>query len=388
MSQQYEDAEAWSRKLASSFADSGKYADRATKMMASAQFKRAERLRNQGEHLGAAEAFRRIAETSKDSEIIRAALAEAVSQYERANATDRAAAMFESLAQRSGGPNFGDEALFKAALLWEKLCSWQRAALDYQQLAESYPGSHYVTKAQLGAGRCYENLQNWRAARTAYQKCVESPPGDPEEFMEALFKVGEMDLKLGQPQVARRSWETVVATYKARRQEGQAVNEYLPARAQFMIGEIEFERFRRFPLTPPLEKNLKRKQTVFAEALKAYAEAAKFKVAEWTTAASYKIGLLFEEFGQAIVEAPAPAELRGTDLDDYRAKLKEKVVPFRRKALEAYEANMKQAQENNIENTWIIESRKRFQALVLELGLATDGKGKGNGLRERDGSPD
>ena len=39
------------------------------------------------------------------------------------------------------------------------------------------------------------------------------------------------------------------------------------------------------------------------------------------------------------------------------------------KALEAYQANLKQAAENNIDNNWVLESKKRVEALSTELGV-------------------
>ncbi|MCH8981711.1 hypothetical protein IH922_06805 [candidate division KSB1 bacterium] len=53
----------------------------------------------------------------------------------------------------------------------------------------------------------------------------------------------------------------------------------------------------------------------------------------------------------------------------YDDKLWETVVPFKEKALEAYQANLKQAAENNIENNWVLESKKRVEALSTELGV-------------------
>ncbi len=54
----------------------------------------------------------------------------------------------------------------------------------------------------------------------------------------------------------------------------------------------------------------------------------------------------------------------------YDNKLWKTVVPFKEKALEAYQANLKQAAETNIENNWVLESKKRVEALSIELGVS------------------
>jgi len=94
-------------------------------------------------------------------------------------------------------------------------------------------------------------------------------------------------------------------------------------------------------------------------------------VAEWTTASSHKIGFAFERFANSLLESPRPASLTGEALEQYNTKLRESVQPFMEKALDAYQANVRQATEHGIENQWVDESRKRMEVLTTELDRGT-----------------
>ena len=135
-----------------------------------------------------------------------------------------------------------------------------------------------------------------------------------------------------------------------------------------MIGEIHFQDYCRIELVPPLENNLNKKRELYTAVLTAYRDAGKFNVAEWTTAATHKIGMTYEEFVSAFERSPRPDNLSDTELVSYNQKLNEYSEPFKMQALETYKANVQRAEQSNIENEWIAESRKRMQQLMIELG--------------------
>ena len=67
--------------------------------------------------------------------------------------------------------------------------------------------------------------------------------------------------------------------------------------------------------------------------------------------------------------SPRPKNLSGENLDKYNQKLLESVLPFKQKAFDTYQANIRQASENSIENEWILKSKERLQSLMAELGI-------------------
>jgi len=365
---QYKDAEEWYQRLAVAYADSAEYAERAKRMIASSRFKAAERLREEGRLHEAAGEFERLASSASDPEVAERALYEAALLYEKEDSSESAIALFEQLPQRYPRSTLVDEALYRAGVLRQGVEQWAEAAQDFVRVAELVPGSTYVPRALFNAAVCYENYQNWPAARHCYERYVALGPSDPDNYLEAMYKVGDMAFRQQDFRAAQEAFARTVSQYNTFILRGVVVDDYVAAQAQFMIGEIYFQDYCRIQLVPPLDKNLSRKRDELKRVLEAYKEAAKYKVAEWTTAASYKIGLAFEEFVRAFLESPRPDNLTPEERLVYDEKLAETAQPFKVQALETYRANVRRAEESNIDNQWVAESRKRMQALLIELG--------------------
>jgi len=101
--------------------------------------------------------------------------------------------------------------------------------------------------------------------------------------------------------------------------------------------------------------------------VKAYTESIKYQIADWSTASSHRIGMCFEEFVRAFLEAPVPDNLEKEQRQLYKEKLAEKARPYKEKALETYKKNVEQAEANSIDNSWVAESRARILVLTQEL---------------------
>ncbi|RMD95424.1 MAG: hypothetical protein D6814_13225, partial [Calditrichaeota bacterium] len=366
----YITAEKWFRRVKEEFPDSTQYVQKAETMIASAKFKLAEQLKQQGKVEYAAQAFENIAAESKNPGIAERALLKAALEYEKTGERTKAIIIYENLRYRFPNSNKVDESLFKAAALAEELPDYKRAAEDYLELFKLRPNSIYASKALFNAAICYENLQDLDRAAQIYEKYALNFREDAQQYLEALVKVGEIAMGKKNKGKARQMFTRVLREYSAFIQQGKSVDEYLPAEAQYKLGDMFFEEYRNVKLVDPLVVNLKKKQRLFKQVVLACQNTAKYKVADWTTAALYRIGEAYEEFGQAFIDAPRPKGLNPEMLSKYEKSLKSKVDPLKQKALETYRQNLRLAEENNIQNNWIQLSRERAEKLTIELGLA------------------
>ena len=369
--EKYSDAEEWYRVLAATFPDSTEYTERAGRMIASSRFKVVEAIKDSGDVRLAAEEFEKLAETILDDEVRQRAIYEAGHIYETINLPNKTTHLFEKLAREFPKSDFSDEALYRAGLLHQESGSLDSAAMDYMELARIQPESEYTLRALYNAGSCYESVGKWNEAKNAYTQYVAHSPTDHDEHLEALFNIGEMLYLSNRPRDALAAFNTTINQYHQYVRQGILADEYSAAHAQFMIGEIYFIDYCQIALVHPLEKNLARKADLLKAVRNAFLASAKYKVAEWATAASYKIGMAYEEFVTAFLESPRPANLTDEELAMYNLKLNEKTEPFKVQAFELYKANVNRAEESNIDNRWISESRKRMQALLIELGPST-----------------
>jgi TolA-binding protein len=371
---EYLASEKWYRKIISDFPDSARHVERAQKMIASAGFKLAENQKTAGDTTAAAQAFVALAGSSKDEEISRRSLLEAAAIYENNTDKSQARIVYEQLYSQFPNAEGAELALLKAGQLAEDLADWPRAVQNYLKLAEAFPVSPHASRAVFQAGQCYENARDTVNAVTTYRRFAQTYKADAAQLLEVMGKLGELYFYQSQVAEAKKALQETIAAYRKFVEREEAVDEYIPAQAQFLLAEIHFQDYRKVELTPPFERNFKKKKNLFNKTLAAYRDASEYQVADWATAASHKIGESFEEFARAFSEAPRPAGLSEADVAVYEESLMQKVRPFKEKALETYRANLKMAGENNVQNDWVTKSRQRIEALAAELGIATEGE--------------
>ena len=369
----YQQSEQWFNNLADAFPDSAQYVKRAKKMLASAKFKIAENLMKQGKPNKAAANFLKLAFSTNDEEIAKASIFQAASQFEQAGELDKAVKAYERMLEERPNISFKDELLMKMALLYEKQENWLRASEKYLILVDQCPSSKLNAPALLKTAHCYGQMKLWYKCRQIYQRyCNRFSYLDADDYIEALYKIGEISYNNKDDRSALEEFTTTVRKFKQLKQSGKSVQEYYPAKAQFMIGEINFKKYARVKIVPPLNISMKKKTQLLQTVLKEYIEAGKYQVADWTTASSYKIGKTFENLAEAIETAPIPAEYTEEEKQTYLQAINKQVISAKEKALNIYNGNITNAEKNNIHNEWIDNSKERIKQLILELSEQTN----------------
>ena len=369
----YQESEKWFNKLTMAFPDSTQYVQKAKTMVASANFKMAEQMRDTGKSTKAAVKFLTIAFNTTDVEIARASLTQAANQFEQAGDLNKAVKTYERMIQEQPNILFVDELYIKAGLLYEKMENYVRASDNYIKLVQLHPNSKFSPRALIYAANCYEQMKLTNKAKETYQRYVTTYPNDdPDEYIESLYKIGEISYNQDNTTKALKEFARVIDKFKEFRRLRKPVDEYIPAKAQYMIAEINFEKYKDVQIVPPLNVSFTKKTQLLKVVLNEYGNAGKFKVADWTTASLHKSGVTVENLAEAVLNSPAPAELTPEEKQDYLNKLNEQqVIPLKRKALEFYKANVASAEKNNIQNKWVENSKLRMEKLIVELGLGS-----------------
>ena len=141
------------------------------------------------------------------------------------------------------------------------------------------------------------------------------------------------------------------------------------AQAQLELGRIDAAGARELALNAPLATNLARRKQATESAIAALSAAAGYGYADITTAATYEIGAVYRDFGQALLDSERPAKLKGDELEQYTLLLEEQAEPFEQKAIEAHRANLQRFGQG-LWNDWIQKS----VAQLAELAPAQYGK--------------
>ncbi|MBD3374933.1 tetratricopeptide repeat protein [candidate division KSB1 bacterium] len=366
----YTQTEEWLDEIVVDFKDSTEYVDKANKLIASARFKIAEELSEKGNFKDAANVLESVVTTSTDPQFQERALYAAAAQFQKSGQITQAALALEKLAQDFPSAELADESLYSAAGFREQNSEWALAAMDYLRLYETYPGSKHAPRALKNAAMCYENIEDWLAAKKIYGKYANAFPENVQEVIECLYKSGEMSYKSGDFSQAEKDFQQTLDAFHYESSKGKFIDNYFAAQAQFMLGEIYYRDFANIELLPPFRENLKRKRDLLAKVLNTYKEALEFQVADWSTAASYKIGMAFEELVRAFMESPIPSGLSPEQSDAYTRNLAESTKTYKQSALKTYQRVVEQAEINQIENTWVTQSRERIDILEKELDTA------------------
>lgn len=368
----YDESEIWYDRLSNVYPDSTTLIQKSRKMIATANFKKAEEMNKEGKEAKAAAEFLKLAFISKDIDVAKASIFEAASYFERVGDNDKAVKAYERMIEEQPGLVFIDELIMKAGLLRERMGDWLKASDHYMNLANNYRQSKYAPMALYNAANCFENMKLWHRCREAYAQYITRFPNEnTDHYIEAQYKLGEiLHLRVNDPRTAIPEYEKTIRKFEEFQRRGVDSDEYLVAKAQYMIAEINFEEYKKIRILPPLQQSLKKKQRALSDVLKIYIETGKYKVADWTTASLYKAGLTFEELCESILSSPAPANLPEEKVEEYYENLNTQlVVPFKEKALEFYKSNLENALKNNIKNEWTEKSKERAQALIAELGI-------------------
>ena len=147
------------------------------------------------------------------------------------------------------------------------------------------------------------------------------------------------------------------------------------------MAEPTYDAYRKVALVEPLAKNLKLKKAKMEEVLKAYSVAANYGVADVTTAATYHIAVVYQDFGKALMASQRPKKLSKLELEQYNVMLEEQAYPFEEKSMELHEVNAKRASEG-IYDQWVKSSFTALKELrPVRYGKAERGEGVVDAIR-------
>jgi len=161
----------------------------------------------------------------------------------------------------------GDAAFMEAECLFEEK-KWQEALAAYEKLPQ-LNNEQFQPLALLHAAQTAAQLDQWRKSHDLAGRCA-AEFSDSPHLPEALYEQGWALQNLGQQGEAVALYQQVVAK----------TNREVAARAQFMIGEIQFE------------------SKDHAEAVKSFFKVDVYPFPKWQADAAYEAGRCFEVLGK------------------------------------------------------------------------------------------
>lgn len=257
-------------------------------------------------------------------------------------------------------------ALRSAAVLSENLQQYRKAAKLYEEFVQKYPTEKDTDQVQWKA------VESWKKAKKpdkmieairTYNDRFGSAPDNAAQMLEGLTMIAEHYKKQGKMDDATETYKQIIQTFEDRNLEPKSESAYYAAKAQFEISERKYAEWQKIELSgSPEQQKQKLKQKVKGsqQISKSYSKVFKYKNLEWTLAAGYRMGSLFQNFADTLYNAPVPFEKGSERYKIYQRKLEEKAIPIEDKAVSHFERTIKKARQNNIVNEW---TKKTLESL-------------------------
>jgi cellulose synthase operon protein C len=319
--------------------------------------------RSKGEHASAAKQFLRISALAPNSSILATAEYDAAASLIAAGDWAGSNQILESYKKRYPKSELIPEVNSKLAAGYMETQQPLKAAAQLAVIADQADTPELKREASWRSAELYEKAGKKRQAISGYKRFVIDFPQPLDQALEARQKLVELYQQSGATN--KRDWwlkEIIKADAKAGKQRSDR-SRYLAATASIQLAEPKRLAFRQVKLKAPLEKNLKLKKTRMQAAITAYKKAAQFGVAEVTTAATHKIGEIYQQFGSALMASERPKGLNAEELEQYDILLEEQAYPFEEKAITLYQSNIERTPQG-IYDEWVKKSFAQLAILI------------------------
>jgi TolA-binding protein len=323
--------------------------------LAASVYKQGEKARAAGQMRDAVGHFNRVAVVAPQSAVRATAQFDAAAALIALKDWDGAARSLEDFRQRYPKHPLQAEVGGKLAVAYMEKGNWSRAAGEFERLSASSADPKVARGALWQAAELHEKGGARALATKVYERYLKQYPDPLETNLEARYRLAQIAKKDGN---SKREMALMQEIFQADQRAGGARTNrtrYLAAMGALAMAEPTLDAYRKVTLVEPLAKNLKLKKAKMDDVLKAYGVAANYGVADVTTAATYHIAALYQDFGKSLMGSQRPKKLSKLELEQYNLMLEEQADPFAEKSTELHEVNAKRTKDG-LYDEWVKRS--------------------------------
>jgi outer membrane protein assembly factor BamD (BamD/ComL family) len=330
--------------------------------LAASIYKQGEAARTAGDLRTAAQTFARVGQVVPEAGIRANADYDAASAWFAAQDWRATQAALEAFRARNPASPLLADADKKLALAYQKDDKPGQAAEVYARLAQR-TGEAPETRREAAwlAATLYDQAQRQPQAMQAYESYLKAWPDALDRGIDARQRLVAYSAN---DSVRHVYWlHDIVAADGAAGSARSESSKLAAAQAQLELGRIDAAAARGLELKAPLAASLARRKQASEAAIASLGSAAAYGYADITTAATYEIGGVYQDFGQAVLQSERPAKLKGDELEQYQLLLEDQADPLQQKAIEAHRANLQRFGQG-IWNEWVQKSATQLAALA------------------------
>lgn len=255
-------------------------------------------------------------------------------------------------------PERRQTALRSAAVLTENLQRYTKAARLFEKYVDNYPGAEDAAGAQWQAVQNWKKAGNQRAMTNAigvHRRKFGSRSEETVRVLEGMTMIADNYAQAGNRTRALAEYNNIVKEYRTRGIERGQPGSYFGAKARFELAEDEFQQWKTIQIKGSMKQQGKLLEKKVADqkiVAASFQDVFNYGSLEWTLAAYFRTGSIYEEFAKALYNVPIPFEEGTEQWDIYRTQLDDMVVPLEDKAIEFYEGAVQKAREEKVVNEW------------------------------------
>jgi TolA-binding protein len=289
--------------------------------------------------------------------------------YETAIYYDRAAKAYETVWNKFRTGQKAPIALYNAARLKQALGQNKEAIGYYQEYAKKFRERSDAPDVAFNIGVVYENAGDEGPAYKAYIEYARTYRSNGKRVIEAWTRAGRMSLRLGQFKRAKEELTTAQKLWKSESGADKKAATTWAAEARYHEGERLFREYEKVTLEVPpskLDRALKQKSKLLADAEKLYSSVIDYNDLKWATAALYRIGQVYDGFAESLINAPTPKGLPADQAQAYRDALDAYVVDIQGKAVELFTAGYQKAIQMQVYDEYTAKIREALGRIAAD----------------------
>lgn len=305
--------------------------------------------------------YLRIAELAPSSSLAAGAHFDAIALVEVAGNLSHATQLMQDFRRLYPTDERAKSMAVRLAGLLESQEDFGGAAREYITVARNATETEQARQADYLAAELFLKGGDKQAGLNQFAYYSKTYPTPADVNMEALDAQDKLLVELGRNPYP--IWEAKVALRDRIGRQARQRSTFLAAQALFNLTEIDRRQFAAIALSQPLKKSLKEKQRALKSTVAAYQKVARYGVAEYVTAATYRIGSMYVGLSASIMDSQRPENLNALQLEQYEILLEEQAYPFEEQAIEIHEVNLGRMWAGTSDD-WVAQSLMALRALV------------------------
>ena len=261
------------------------------------------------------------------------------------------------------------DGLFLAGAMREGLGDYDDAVRDWRDFLEARPEDPEATALRIRIAAALAS--DWRddEALAAYRDVHTDPAvqeGPLELYLAAVVGHGRFLLKRGDLPGRTRLYRGALRRFDPAEADGEVTPDAarLAAEMRFDVLEPEFAEYDALRLQQSADLRIKTRRLEELEA--EYVRVISLKHGEWGIAALYRIGALYDDFAQKILDNRCPRELTEAQCAEYRFSKIDAAGRFIDRAVEAYQQAAGKSYELGLYTDYTARARAGLEALRPE----------------------